>query len=218
MKRIITILLSFLFISFQSANAEIGVGITAAAHELDASGTHTLRQSNVESTASHSETAAVPEFFVEAILDGGGAIGISYIPTRDLGEKSRSDTNADGDTGTYKASAELDNVIQVYADIPVVAGPAGSLFYGKVGVQHATVQVADTLNSGSKFPDKDLLGVTLGLGFKGDIPFGNNLYYKVEATFTDFEDYVGLSDSSVPNKVKADLESQAAKVSIGYKF
>ena len=39
-----------------------------------------------------------------------GSIGVSYIPTRELGSKSRSDSNSDGDTGTYKAKAELDNV------------------------------------------------------------------------------------------------------------
>ena len=46
MKRFLTIVLSFLFVSFQAAKAEMGIGITGALHMLDASGTETTRSSN----------------------------------------------------------------------------------------------------------------------------------------------------------------------------
>ena len=62
--------------------------------------------------------------------------------------------------------------------------------------------------------NEDLLGWTVGLGTKGDLPYGN-LYYKAEVTFTDFEDYEGVSNG---NRVVADLDDTAAKFSIGYKF
>ena len=76
----------------------------------------------------------------------------------------------------------------------------------------------ESLNSGSTYPNQDVLGYTLGLGTKGDLPYGNNMYYKAEATYTDFEDYNAESDSSPANKVTADLEDIAVKFSIGYKF
>ena len=60
------------------------------------------------------------------------------------------------------------------------------------------------------------MGFTVGLGTKGDLPFGNNLYYKGEFTYTNFETYEATSPAS--NKVVADLEDYAAKFSIGYKF
>ena len=41
------------------------------------------------------------------------------------------------------------------------------------------------------------------------------MYYKAEVTFTDFEDYEGVSNG---NRVVADLDDTAAKFSIGYKF
>ena len=88
--------------------------------------------------------------------------------------------------------------------------------YGKLGVQHATIKTLESLNSGSTYPDEDVLGFTVGLGAKGDLAFGNNLYYKAEATYTDFEDY--SADSSAGNKVEAELEDVAVKLSIGYKF
>ena len=217
MKKIIAIALSFLFISLQSVKAEVGVGITAAAHMFDVSGTETTRSSNEANPGSHSETAVVPELFLEAIAENGGAFGISYIPTREMGSKSRSDTNSDGDTGTYKAEAELQNVVQFYADIPM-SEVSGFPVYAKLGIQHATINSLESLNSGSTYPNKDVFGYTVGLGTKGDLPFGNNMYYKAEATYTDFEDYSAESDSSPANKVTAELEDLAVKFSIGYKF
>ena len=217
MKKIITILLSFLFISFQSVKAEIGFGITGAYHMLEADGTETTRTSGENNTGSHSEDVLVPEVFLEATYDNGAAFGISYIPTRDAGSKSRSDTNSEGDTGTYKAAAELDNVVQFYVDYPF-ADAYGTTIYGKVGVQHATIKTLESLNSGSSYPNEDVLGFTLGLGAKGDIPYGNNLYYKTEVAYTDFEEYSENDEDGTGNKVTADLEDVALKLSVGYKF
>ena len=217
MKKTILALISFLFISFQAVKAELGIGITGAAHFLDASGTETTRESGQKNTGSHSEDVVVPELFIEAITDNGGALGIAYIPTRTMGSKSRSDTS-DGtgsESGTYKAEAELDNLIQIYGDIPLT-DLAGFPIYAKVGIQHATIVTLESLNSGSTYPDQDVFGYTLGLGTKGDLPLGNNLYYKADVTYTEFEEY--SSNSSADNKVEADLEDVAVKFSIGYKF
>ena len=49
----------------------------------------------------------VPELFIEFIGDRA-AVGLAYIPVQELGSKSRSDSNSDGDTGDYKAEAEVD--------------------------------------------------------------------------------------------------------------
>ena len=209
MKKIIAIVSSLFFVTITTANADMGIGISGAIHQLDASGTETTRTSGEVNRGSHEETAVVPEIFVEAIADSGFAIGLAYIPTRELGSKSRSDSNTDGDTGTYTAKAELDNVISIYTDIPM-----GSLMYAKLGVQHVTLATLETLNSGSAYPNKDILGATIGLGAKGDLPYGN-MYYKGEVTYTNFESYEGVSDG---NSVNADLEDIAARLSIGYRF
>lgn len=221
MKKYTIILISFLFLSMQSVKAEVGFGITGAAHFFDASGTETTRSSGEKNNGSHSEVVLVPELFLEAIMDSGAAVGLSYIPTRELGNKSRSDTSTSGDgqdTGTYTAKAELDNVIQLYTDIPTSLSLRGYDVYAKLGIQHATIKTLESLNSGSTYPDRDVLGYTIGFGTKGDLNFGNNLYYKAEATYTDFEDYSADSNSSPANKVEADLEDIAVKFSIGYKF
>ena len=216
MKKLTTIVLSFLFLTFNAAKAEFAVGITGALHSFDVSGTETIRTSGEKNTGSHSEDVMVPELFVETASGSGLEVGISYIPTREMGSKSRTDSG-DQSAGTYKAEAELDNVIQLYADIDL-ADVGGYPVYAKIGVQHATITTLESLNSGSSYPDQDVVGYTIGLGTKGDVPTLDNAFYKAEVTFTDFEDYSANSDSTPANKVEADLEDIALKLSIGYKF
>ena len=216
MKKFITTLLSILFISSYSAqSAEYAVGVTAALHSIDTNGRETLRSSGKTTKATHKEDVAIGEVFVEIIGDTGMALGVSYIPVRELGSKSRSDSNAAGDTGTYKAQAELDDLIMVYTDVPFAAFGNNAL-YVKIGAQHATVVTQENLNSGSTYGNKELWGLTYGLGTKADLPYGNS-FYKVEATMTEFmTDYQSLN--SVGNQVDANLESTALKFSLGYKF
>ena len=209
MKKLIAMVTSLLFVTIVSANAEVGIGISGAMHMMDGDGSETTRTSNQVNKGSHDENVTIPEVFVEMISDSGFAFGLSYIPTRDIGSKSRSDANAAGDTGTYTAKAEFDNVVQIYTDIPM-----GSMFYGKLGIQHVELTTLESLNSGASYPNKNLFGATIGLGIKGDLPYGN-MYYKGEVTYTDFGTYEA---DGAGNKVSADLTDTAARVSIGYKF
>ena len=216
MKKIAIFITAFLFVAYSSVKADVILGISAAAHSIDASGTETLRTSGKKTNGGADETAVVPEIFIEAEADNGFAMGLAYIPTREMGSKSRTDTG-DESAGTYKAEAELDNVIQAYVDVPFTDLYGGTL-YGKLGIQHATVTTLESLNSGSAYPDQDLFGYTVGLGVKGDLPYGDGLIYKLDATYTDFEDYSAGAADGNGNKITADLEDVAVKISIGKKF
>jgi len=213
MKKLLSIVSSLILVSTITAKADIGMGISGAFIDIDGDGTETTRTSNQVNKGSHSEELAVPEVFIELIGDNGGAVGLSYIPTRDLGSKSRSDTNEDGDTGTYKAQAELDNVLKLYGDMPL-GSLAGGTPYLTVGLQHVELVTLESLNSGATYPNKNLFGYSVGLGLKGDLPYGS-LYYKGEVTYTDFETYEA---DGAGNKVSADLDATTARLSIGYKF
>ena len=215
MRKIIAILTPLFLLVTVAAKAEVGMGITGAMHFFDGSGTETTRQSNQKNTGNHTHNVLVPELFVESIADNGFTLGFSYIPTREMGSKSRKDTNTRGDTGTYTAKAELKNVAQLYADFPLPG--VGFPVHLKLGVQHVTLATLESLNSGTTYPDKDLMGFTVGIGTKGDLPYGNNLYYKLEATRTEFEDY-SHKKGTTGNKLEASFDDTAAKLSIGYKF
>ena len=213
MRKYIAIFTSLILVSISSAKAESVIGITGAYHMLDASGTETIRSSGEKNNGTHSEEVLVPEIFIE----GSGSdfiVGLSYIPTRDVGNKSRTDSG-DQSAGTYTAKAELDNVLQVYGDYTFTSVPQGDVYF-KLGIQHATLSTLESLNSGSTYPDADLFGYTLGLGLKGDLPYGDGLIFKADLTYTDFESYSATSDAG--NKIEADLEDVALKLSIGKKF
>ena len=75
----------------------------------------------------------------------------------------------------------------------------------------------ESLNSGSTYPNQDVFGYTLGIGAKGDLPIANT-FYKADLTYTDFETYSAADEAGTGNKVDADLEDVAVKLSIGYKF
>ncbi len=214
MKKNIAIFLSFIFLACQTAKADMAIGLTGAMHMLDITGTETTRTSLQKNSGSHSEDAVVPELFVETVGDTV-TFGLSYIPTRDMGSKSRTDTG-DQSAGTYKAAAELDNVVQLYVDYSVTEY-AGAEIYLKGGIQHATIVTLESLNSGSTYPNRDVLGYTLGIGAKGDLPIANT-FYKADLTYTDFEDYSASAADKNGNKVEAELEDVAVKLSIGYKF
>ena len=214
MNKFISLIASmFLLLTF-SAKAEMGIGVTGAYHMLGGDGSETTRQSGEVNNGSIDENVAIPEIFLEAVADSGLAVGFSYVPARELGSKSRTDSNSDGDSGTYRAEAELENVVQLYFDFPL-SEVQGFPVHGKVAVQHVTLKTLESLNSGATYPNKNVFGYTIGLGAKGDVPYGNNLYYKGELTYTNFETY---DADGAGNRVKADLEDTALRLSLGYKF
>ena len=136
-----------------------------------------------------------------------------YIPVQELGSKSRTDSNSDGDSGTYTAKGEINSHALVYMDINM--GEAlGSTVYGKLGFSRATIVTKESLNSGSTFKDQDVYGFTVGLGGRGEI--SGPYFYKVEGTYTNYEEYSDVSSAN--NKVAFDTEIYSAKFSVGMAF
>ena len=216
-KQILTIIAALMLTG--SAYAEVAMGITANVSRVDTSGTQTLRDASTKTSASHEEDVVIPELFLEFQGDSG-AIGLAYIPVQELGAKSRTDTESTTgrESGTYKADAEVSNHVMLYTDINL-GDLYGSTVYGKAGVALATIKTNESLNAGSKFDNQDVMGITLGLGFKGDGFFGllgDNYFYKVDLTYTDYEQY--KKHSNAGNLVTADTEITSAKFSLGYKF
>ena len=215
MKKLIAILFSTVLFFSTPIMAEIGIGVTANFASIDTDGSETELSGDQETNStSISEDVLIPEFFVEAVGDNGFTVGVSYVPVRELGAKSRTDTtpttdDETADAGTYKAEAELDSVIMVYTDIPV--GPV----YLKLGVQRAGLTTKELLDEGNDYEDADLFGFTVGAGYRGS--FGGSMFYKGEVTYTDFDQYSDISASN-EHKVKADTEITSLKLSVGAAF
>ena len=214
-KLVLTITAAFL-LTVNTVNAEMAIGVTANFATVDTDGSETLRDSAKVTNASASEDVVVPEVFIEVIGDRG-AFGVAYIPVQELGTKSRTDTAVRGqDGGTYTAKAEVSSHIMLYADINMTEF-SGQTVYGKLGISNATIKTDESLNSGSAYADEDVMGYTVGLGVKGSLDnLYANTFYKLEGTYTDYDDYE--SNSSANNKIVAETEITSVKASIGYNF
>ena len=196
MKKINTLAIATLLSLFSFASyAEMAVGVTANWAYVDTKGQETLRDSSEITKGSSNEDVLIPEVFVESLADWG-AIGVAYVPVQEIGSKSRSDTNSEGDTGTYKAEAEVSDHIMVYVNYNL-AEVANHSLYAVGGVSMAEIKTGESLNSGSSYGDEDVFGYTLGAGLKADI--GSNMFYKLEATYTDYDAY---EESSNNNKIE----------------
>ena len=216
-KLVITISTALLFFA-NAVTADVAMGITANFASIDTSGTEKLRDSGKLSTASHTEDTVVPELFIEVTGDRG-AFGLAYIPVQEMGAKSRSDTKdanggASEDTGTYKAEAEIDSHVMIYADINMTEF-AGQQVYAKLGVSNAEITTLEDLNGGSSYDNQDVMGYTLGLGLRGDVPMVDNTFFKLEGTYTDYEDY---ESNNANNNITAETEITSVKLSVGYNF
>ena len=172
MKKLIAIVSSLFLVTTISAKAEIGIGISGAFHMFDADGDEITRQSSEKNAGTHSEEVLVPEIFIEATGENGFAFGLSYIPTRDVGSKSRSDYKLRRWYRNVQSSSWIRWCIKVYVDIPLSGfNVFGGQGYVSAGIQHVTLTTLESLNSGSTYPNQDLFGASIGLGLKGDLPF-----------------------------------------------
>lgn len=217
MKKIIAIVCASFF-GFSVAMAEIAVGLSANFASIDTDGSETeLSGDKEKNSGSESEDVVIPELFIEGVSEGGWAVGLAFIPSRDLGSKSRTDTTPTGDdetadAGTYTASAELKGVVQIYTDIPI--GP----IYAKLGVSRAQIKTTESSPNSFSYGDQDVTGYTVGLGYRGDgIPFMGTGFYKVEATYTDFDGY-SQNEAGNEHRVTADTEVTSLKFSVGTSF
>jgi len=110
---------------------------------------------------------------------------------------------------TQKAQAELENHITLYANY--YFGNGG---YVKGGVAHVSLNTEDSLGTGSKYGNVDIMGYVIGFGVES----GN---WRTEVAYTDYEDInltssVARTDVTTNNKIDADLDTLALRVSYAF--
>ena len=216
----------FAIVSFSTAAiSDIGVGVTGSWASVTAQGIE--KDANGDADTSYREATAgaqamVGSVFAEWIASNGFVLGFDWIPgSADINEKSlkRTDTSGAGtetveDDGERTAQATLKNHMTYYAEVPF----GGSGLYGKLG--YVTVDVNSTekaLVSTSGYNNDSTDGTQFGLGYKNG--FGNNGYYKLEGSITD---YSGVTfkgrDTDKGNTITADLDVSKITLALGYKF
>ena len=214
--KILTGLASLMLIfSMSTLKADVNVGASVMVGNLDTSGTETeitdLGGATDKNTKSFSESFLGASVFLELVADNGFALGIDYVPVDvDIGDGTRTDVTSDSnessdDSGTYKASASLEDLITIYANIPL----GGSGVYALAGYHTVDVTTSETLPS-SSYGDVDINGYQVGIGKKGD-------KYKFEFFYSDFEDIkLTASGGSASHTIAADADAMGLKLSFFY--
>ena len=211
--KILTGLASLMLIfSISTLKADVNVGASVMVGQLDTAGTETENGTGTDKhSKSFKETFLGASVFLELVADNGFALGIDYVPVDvDIGDGQRTDTDqgqasGEADTGTRKASASLEDLITVYANIPL----GGNGFYALAGYHTVDVTTSETLPS-SSYGNVDINGYQVGLGRKGD-------NFKLELFYSDFEDIkLTASGGSASHTIAADADAMGLKLSFFY--
>ena len=212
MKKLIRIFVATLFLTaLTTAKAEIKFGLGLIGGQTEVSGTETEGTAADTSTRTKTikEVFMGADLFAENIFDNGLTIGLSLVPLDvELGSGSRTDVDGDdaaeNDDGTRTASADLEFLTTLYANVPI--GSAG--WYGLLGAHFTTVKTDETLNE-SSYGDEDIFGAQIGLGLRGD-----NLKY--ELAYSDFEDINLSATGGGTNSIAADADALTFRISFGF--
>tara|TARA_B100000965_G_C19353702_1_gene652938 strand:- start:94 stop:759 length:666 start_codon:yes stop_codon:yes gene_type:complete len=217
-KYVSSIFISLLILT-RLASAEVAMGVTGTLAMVDAEGNETEGTAADTSNrkASADNTVVYGSIFIEHVADNGFAIGISYNPfSADVSDQTHERTetsvagSGEGVTGsnTRKASAEVENYMTAYIEIPFSAA------YLKAGVAQIDVKTGENaLTNGGTYGDATLDGYIVGLGMRRD---AGDYFWKISADYVDFDE---LSlNSSTNNSIKADLDVTEINFSIGKAF
>lgn len=171
-----------------------------------------------------------PSLFVEGTIrqEGGLGFGLTlggeYIPGDViLGSGSRADTTSDAtetnqDDTTYTAKAEASDLATFYAE-PTFYINDNFGIYGTIGISTVNVKSLEEIGSGtdsSQYGDKMVTGSVVGFGLRAISPWG--IFVKIDYRETDYDNITLESSSGNLNKVSADIDQEATRLSIGYQF
>jgi len=209
-----------------------GLGVTGSYTKINGSGTETTEGTDTSDssirTKSVDNNAILPSIYAEYSFDdaswgaagNGITFGASYTPgSADVSDKVFSRTDAAEGTGvagdssgsvTYKAQAEVENYQNFYVEVPLWKS-----IYVKAGMSQIDVNTKESgASTTGTYGNASLDGTNLGIGLKGVT--SSNIVWKLAYEETDF-DTLNLT-STTSNTIKADLDTEAVSLSIGYRF
>ena len=219
MKKIHQFIIAMIVLAFSSTSyAEIKYGVSGALTFIEADGTET--EGGEKNSGDAENIVVIPSLFAEYAYSDTISLGIDYIPLKaDVSDKTKkrtdTETSVTGTTTTtstsrtQSAQAELKNHITLYANYNLDNG-----LYLKGGVAHVTLNADESLGTGSKYGEDDILGYLIGFGVES----GN---WRTEVAYTDYEDIsltstVARTGVTTNNKIEADLDTLALRVSYAF--
>ena len=220
----------FLISTSAMAFEGFSIGIMASSADFDTTGKElegggtASTTDNESNSGSAGNTVEFGSGFLEYTFAQGSTMGVSYIPGEaSLGSKSRTDTTTDGnetnqDDSTYTAKAEVSDHWTFYVEPTIMTTESFGL-YVKGGASKVTVNSLESISSGtdsSAYGNVDIWGVMYGAGIKGI--HENGMFFKLEATKTEYGTVTLRSTTGNKNTITADPESETVSLHFGYNF
>ena len=221
--------------SMSLANAErfnIGVTVTGGVFEADGaseifSGDHSSNTTSTKvtkNTADEGEDAeaavAMGSIFFEINANEKFSLGVSYVPhsmdsettenKQNIGDLPEDAGNDNASTNTVKIS--FDDLTTVYALFNV-----NDNVYAKVGYVEVEVVTDENLATGGAYPNTDLDGYTIALGYSMDL--ANGMFARFEGSYMDLDGATVTNDNDATKSVSADgISGYGAGISLGKTF
>ena len=225
MKKIIAVVLavsSLFFLTATKTLADWSAGVSASLGHFKASGQES-EDSEINKTVNTNELEgkfAYPSLFVEKNF-GMVSIGLDVIPgSVETSEIGRTDYNGngpqvstgnDGGTGsvTNKAKVEISQHISLYALVSIMDTGA----FIRAAIIRADVATKESLETGSTYPDTDMKGGSLSIGYQYDF---DAAFIRAEVGVTEYDTVSATSTGG--HKVTADVDGEWGRISIGKTF
>ena len=226
MKKILISLISVFFLIANNANSadfgfNIGGSITAGVFSVDGAS-----EKNADATinaSSEKEDAeglyALGSIFTELTVNDKFAIGVDYVPHAIESNQITNEKEVLAGSGktvgtnvTNVAEVHFEEITTFYASYYVTEN-----IYAKAGYIQADVLTKEVLGTGGAYPNTDIDGLVLGLGYEKDLASG--LFVRLEASYTDLDGVTVKNKNDSTKSITVDgITGYGAKLSIGKSF
>jgi len=218
----ITKVLSLVLLSFSLgtlSQAEVKMGMSFSVMDMSPTAKEELWSYDSESQPADSEDIVVPmgSIFVERDL-GVVSLGVDLVPYTVSSEElnnartapDSSQNNTGRDLTDAKVEVQVEYPITLYA---LIKNDAGA--FVKLGASYASVKTKETTPTGSQYPDAEVYGGHVAVGFEG--PLGATEYnFRIEGGYSGYTNItVANNQGSRATKVHVnDMDGATARVSI----
>ena len=218
MKKIIITLVSSIFLIFGNANAvgfNIGGSLTGGVFSVD--GATEKNEDVTKNATSENEDAeglyAIGSVFTELTLTDKIAVGVDYVPHSLESNQVSNEQEVDGGSNvTNTAEVHIEDMYTVYASYFLTDS-----FYAKAGYTQADVLTVENLGTGGAYPDTDIEGMMVGIGYTKDLEEG--MFVRLEANYSDFDSVKVTNSNDSTKSVTVDgVQGYGARLSIGKSF
>ena len=204
MKKLLTIISSILFFTSTAYSAGM-VGLKVGLGEIDAENkSYTAGSTTVAAQSGDSDNAygaIFAEFSIPSV--DGLSVGLEYVPF---------EANIRLDKGESGTGVAVDQYKTLYVQYMANAG-SGSI-YGKIGYSHAEIGTVTNANGTTvNSQDDSLQGPMAGIGFQTP-EFGNGVFGRLEATYTDLDEVSITTTSNGSTSVKKTGSGEITTLSV----